>query len=69
MEEKIWKLRCRVPGAGPQGRDGEQTFTSERGLIFAVQTAWRAFATDISATLPDGQVLDDAGLRARYPAS
>jgi hypothetical protein len=46
---------------------GEQILATEAGFIFALETAWRAFATDISATLPDGTVLADAALRARYP--
>jgi hypothetical protein len=70
MDERIWKLRSKIPGVGPPERGpGEQVFTTEAGFIFGLQTAWRAFATDISATLPNGTVLDDAALRGRYPNS
>ncbi len=68
MEEKIWRLRSKSRG-GPSTSPGEQTFTTEAGFIFGLRTAWRAFGTDISATLPDGTQLDEAALRRRYPAS
>ena len=65
MTEKIWKLRSKargVPGVG------ERTYTNEAGFIAGLQDAWRAFGSDISATLPTGEVLTDAALKDRYPA-
>jgi hypothetical protein len=65
MTENLWKLRSKTRGTPGVG---EQTYTSEAGFIFALETARRAFATDMSATLPDGTTLDGAALMLRYPA-
>ena len=46
-------------------RDGENRFTSERAFISAAEelfgNIWKGF---VSATLPDGRVLDEAAVRA-----
>jgi hypothetical protein len=65
MKENIWKLRLRDSRNGPNAI-GETPYNTERGFVFALQTAWRNFASDISATLPTGEVLDDVTLRRRY---
>jgi hypothetical protein len=66
MAERIWKLRSK--GRGSPGI-GESAYTTEAGFTAALRDAWRAFATEISATLPDGTHLSDSALRARYIAS
>lgn len=63
-----WRLRYRDERNGPIGLIGEQVYDKESAFIFNLQTAWRNFASNISATLPTGEVLDDAALRRRYPA-
>lgn len=63
----LWRLRYRDQRNGPVGLTGEQSFADEAGFKFALRTAWRNFASDISATLDTGEVLDDAALRRRYP--
>jgi hypothetical protein len=62
MSEKIWKIR-----RGTGDATGETIYTTERGFAAALQDAWRYSATDVEATLPDGTVLNNAELRARYP--
>jgi hypothetical protein len=46
-------------------RDGQNRFTSEIAFISAadelLRNSWRGF---VSATLPDGKVLDEAAMRA-----
>jgi hypothetical protein len=46
-------------------RDGENRYTTENAFISAAEdltrNTWRGF---VSATLPDGRVLDEAQLRA-----
>jgi hypothetical protein len=62
-----WKLHYRNERNGPIGLIGEQVYDNERAFKFALQTAWRNFASDISAILPTGEALDDAALRRCYP--
>jgi hypothetical protein len=66
MDEELWTLRFRTHGQGPSGA-GARTFSTEATFILALQAAYRDFATDLVATLPDGQVLMEAALRRRYP--
>ena len=46
-------------------RDGQNRFTSESAFISAAEqlhgNIWKGF---VSVTLPDGRVLDEAGMRA-----
>ena len=66
-EEKTWKLRYK--GRQQPGESaGEHTYETEVAFISALNDARRNFATDISATLPDGTVLNETELKRRYPA-
>jgi hypothetical protein len=63
---KSWKLHYRPLGRGPH-EGGQQVFLSETDFLYALQTAYRNFGTDLAATLPDGTNLTDDELRKRYP--
>jgi hypothetical protein len=64
MQEKVWKLRSKSAASG--NRLGEKTFTTEAGFIAGLHDAWRIFASDISATLPDGSELEETALQQRF---
>jgi hypothetical protein len=65
VEVELWTLRYKTPGQ--LAHVGERTFPTENTFILALQTAYREDATDIVATLPDGQVLTENAVRRRYP--
>ena len=50
---------------GEDGRDGQNRFTSERAFISAAEELLRGIRKGfVSATLPDGKLLDEAAMRA-----
>jgi hypothetical protein len=67
---EVWKLSFKDPRHSPatagDSKSGERTFESESAFLTALKDAWQIGATEISATFPQGQVLNDAILRERY---
>jgi hypothetical protein len=64
-----WKLKTISYGNGPS-REGTRTFSTEAEFENAARKALADLrAKVISATLPDGTVLDVAELRRRYTPS
>jgi hypothetical protein len=68
--QQVWKLSFKIPRndlASATGADGsERSYDSETAFRSALEDAWHLGATEISATFPQGQVLNDAILRKRY---
>jgi hypothetical protein len=62
-----WKLTTISYGAGPS-REGTRTFSTEAAFESAAREALADLRTKVvSATLPDGTVLNVDELRRRYP--